>query len=83
MKNDNNCGSCRAPLKNEDVLGTNSDGTKNKEYCSFCYQEGKWVHDVSMEEFMTLVLPRMPFPEPISRMLLKKGMPKLKRWATN
>ena len=33
------CQSCGMPLT-EEVLGTNADGSKNEEYCMYCYREG-------------------------------------------
>ena len=30
------CQSCGMPL-NDQVLGTNDDGSKNEEYCMYCY----------------------------------------------
>jgi len=31
------CQSCGMPLT-EEVLGTNADGSKNKDYCMYCYK---------------------------------------------
>ena len=33
------CQSCGMPLTNE-ILGSNADGTKNEEYCIYCYKDG-------------------------------------------
>ena len=33
------CQSCGMPLS-EEVLGTNADGSKNEEYCIYCYKDG-------------------------------------------
>lgn len=30
------CQSCGMPLQNQDELGTNSDGSRNEEYCCYC-----------------------------------------------
>ncbi len=43
------CQSCGMPLS-EDVLGTNADGTKNEEYCIYCYKDGAFTGDFTMEE---------------------------------
>ena len=32
------CQSCAMPLTEESLLGTNADGTKNGEYCIYCYK---------------------------------------------
>ncbi len=45
------CQSCGMPLT-EDVLGTNADGTKNEDYCMYCYKDGKFLQDCTMEEMI-------------------------------
>ena len=42
------CQSCGMPLTDE-VLGTNADGSKNHEYCIYCYKDGAFTGDFSME----------------------------------
>ncbi len=39
------------PLTNE-ILGTNADGTKNEEYCIYCYKDGAFTDDLTMEEMV-------------------------------
>ena len=43
------CQSCGMPLT-DDVLGTNADGSKNEEYCIYCYKDGAFTGDFTMEE---------------------------------
>ena len=43
------CQSCGMPLT-EDVLGTNADGSKNEEYCVYCYKDGRFLQECTMEE---------------------------------
>ena len=45
------CQSCGMPLT-DDVLGTNADGTKNEDYCMYCYKDGKFLQDCTMEEMI-------------------------------
>ena len=45
------CQSCGMPLT-EQVLGTDADGTKNGDYCMYCYKDGKFVLDCTMEEMI-------------------------------
>ena len=45
------CQSCGMPLTDE-VLGTNADGSKNEEYCMYCYNDGKFLQDCTMEEMI-------------------------------
>ena len=45
------CQSCGMPLTDE-VLGTNADGTKNEDYCIYCYKEGQFLQDCTMDEMV-------------------------------
>ena len=45
------CQSCGMPLTDE-VLGTNADGTKNEDYCMYCYKDGKFLQDCTMDEMI-------------------------------
>jgi hypothetical protein len=52
MENMMFCQSCGMPLeksvKGED-FGTNADGAKNNDYCAYCYKDGKFTQDVTMD----------------------------------
>lgn len=37
------------PLTDE-ILGTNADGSKNEEYCAYCYRDGAFTGNFTMEE---------------------------------
>lgn len=45
------CQSCGMPLTN-DVLGTNADGSKNEDYCMYCYMDGQFLQDCTMDEMI-------------------------------
>ena len=73
----------------DDVLGTNADGTKNEDYCMYCYKGGQFLQDCTMEEmiehcaqFVNAVNEGLPQPitkeEYIGQM--KMYFPHLKRW---
>lgn len=53
MKNNNKdlkfCQSCGMPL-NDDILGTNADNSKNQDYCIYCYKDGAFTGNFTMEE---------------------------------
>ena len=36
----------------EEVFGTNADGSKNDEYCVYCYKDGTFTMDCSMDEMI-------------------------------
>ena len=42
------------PMPDDSVLGTDRDGSVNSDYCRYCYDKGKFLHDVSMEEFIDM-----------------------------
>lgn len=76
------------PLTNE-VLGNNADGSKSEDYCMFCYKDGAFTMDCTMEEmvehstqFLDEVNKHMPKPmtkEEYKQMMLG-FFPMLKRW---
>ena len=45
------CQSCGMPLT-EEILGTNADGSKNEEYCIYCFTDGAFTSDFTMEEMV-------------------------------
>ncbi len=45
------CQSCGMPLTDE-ILGTNDDGTKSEEYCIYCYKDGAFTDNLTMEEMV-------------------------------
>ena len=82
------CQSCGMPL-NEHVLGTNADGSKNEDYCMYCYKDGKFLQNCTMEEmiehcaqFVDEVNKQMP--QPMTRdeykTMMRGFFPMLKRW---
>ena len=36
----------------EDVLGINADGTKNEDYCIYCYKDGAFTGEFTMEQMV-------------------------------
>lgn len=42
------CQSCAMPMT-EETFGTNADGSKNEEYCIYCYENGAFTSDLTME----------------------------------
>ena len=82
------CQSCGMPLT-EEVLGTNADGSKNEDYCMYCYRDGKFLQDCTMEEmiehcaqFVNAV--NEGLEKPITKEeyigMMKTYFPQLKRW---
>lgn len=76
------------PLNNEN-LGTNADGSKNEDYCMYCYKDGKFTNDCTMEEmiefcaqFVDEVNKNMPKPmtKEEYKAMMWQYFPMLKRW---
>ena len=45
------CQSCSIPLTDTNK-GTNSDGSSNNDYCTYCYQEGQFAQDFTMNQMI-------------------------------
>lgn len=78
------CQSCGMPL-NDEVLGSNADGSKNEDYCCYCYKDGKFTADCTMEEMIDFCVGPMVEHNPeLTREAAKERMmqffPTLKRW---
>ena len=76
------------PLTN-DVLGTNADGSKNEDFCMYCYREGRFLQDCTMEEMIEhcaqfVGAVNEGLEKPITREeyigQMKTYFPQLKRW---
>ncbi len=46
------CQSCGMPLQEQEELGTNQDGSKNEEYCCYCFKDGAFTMDCTMEQMI-------------------------------
>ena len=51
------CQSCSMPMEDKSVYGTNKDGSKNSDYCIYCYKNGDFIDKVSMEEYIDMMIP--------------------------
>lgn len=88
MENQKFCQSCAMPLEGDELLGTNADGSKNEDYCIYCFKDGKFTSDMSMEEMMNFCIEKMVEVHPDIDKQEATGMmnavfPKLKRWAND
>lgn len=83
------CQSCGMPMQSAEQFGTNQDGSASQDYCCYCYKEGVFVQDCTMEgmiehcvrflgEFNGACGTRYTEEEAIAEM--KKYFPTLKRW---
>lgn len=79
------CQSCAMPLESEDLYGTNADGSKNDDYCHYCFKDGSFTKDETMEEMIETCVPFVsknnPWPdEDSARNAMRELFPQLKRW---
>lgn len=82
------CQSCGMPLSSEN-RGTNADGSRNEDYCMFCFKDGKFVQDMTMEQMIEHCA---QFTDEINRQsgqnltkeeakeMMRRFFPHLKRW---
>ncbi len=76
------CQSCGMPLHEPAVLGTDEKGIPIEEYCLYCYKDGKFTSDVTMEEMIQLCAKYVQnVPKEKAVFDMRMQFPKLKRWA--
>lgn len=82
------CQSCGMPL-NDEVLGTNTNGSKNEDYCMYCYKNGKFTNDCTMDEMIEFCAQYVDevnknMPKPMTKdeykQIMRQYFPTLKRW---
>lgn len=78
------CQSCAMPMnESAEMYGSNADGSKNEEYCKYCFENGKYTQNCSMEEMIEICVPHMTkqgMSEDKARKIMNDCLPKLKRW---
>ncbi|MDE7024295.1 MAG: zinc ribbon domain-containing protein [Paramuribaculum sp.] len=82
------CQSCGMPL-NDNNKGTNTNGSRNEDYCTWCYKDGKYTQDMTMEQMIEHCA---QFTEEINKQsgqnlsveqakeMMRQFFPHLKRW---
>lgn len=78
------CQSCGMPLEDEKDFGKNSDGSRSADYCCYCFSNGSFVKDETLEEMIESCIPfriseDCPDAE-TARINMMSYMPNLKRW---
>ena len=68
--------------------GTNADGSKNEDYCKYCFENGKFAQDCTMQEMIEFCVPHMAagnsgMSEDEARKMMCGFFPTLKRWKEN
>ena len=70
----------------DEHYGTEADGSKSKDYCKYCYDNGAFTSDCTMEEMMEYCVQPMVenvpgMTEAQARAIMNEHFPQLKRWA--
>ncbi len=80
------CQSCGMPLEQEDHYGTEKDGGKNADYCSYCFKDGQFTADITMDEMIAICAEHidewgMEITKEEAIAQMKQCFPTFKRWA--
>lgn len=85
------CQSCGMPLTNE-TKGTNADGSLNDDYCVYCYKDGRFTQDFTMNQMIDFCLQFLDQMNAASgwnlthtqaKEQMEQYFPHLKRWKDN
>lgn len=84
------CQSCGMPLNAAEHFGTNADQSVNEEYCAYCFKDGAFTSDCTMDEMIEHCLvyiddfnkdSEKKFTVEEARAGMKEFFPHLKRWS--
>ena len=84
--NEKYCGCCGMPMgETDEMYGTNGDGSKNADYCKYCFENGAFTFQGSMEEMIEICIPHViaadsTTTEEAARKMMTEWFPTLKRW---
>ena len=76
------CQCCGMPLEDE-FLGRDSDGALNEKFCKWCYDEGHFLSDCTMEEMQeqcVSIMVQQGVEENAARQHMVSVLPQLERW---
>jgi len=78
------CQSCGMPMKITSDYGTHADKSKNKEYCTYCFQNGQFTKpEITMGEMIqgcVAIMVKYGMPEEQAKKQIEVLIPTLKRW---
>jgi hypothetical protein len=83
MGNTHFCQSCSMPIDKPELKGTEKNGSKSDEYCTYCYQHGSFVNpDMTFDEMKKMVKEQMEIRNIDTGIinLALGNLPHLKRW---
>ncbi len=78
------CQSCGMPLADDCFIGTDADGALNEKYCKWCFADGQFTYECTMEEMIESCVPHMLGNgwenEADCRAFMARILPTLERW---
>ncbi|MBR9705811.1 transcriptional regulator [Candidatus Pacearchaeota archaeon] len=79
------CQSCAMPLKKSEDFGTENDESKSKDFCHFCYKDGKFTDEgitlnEKVDQLVDIAISKLGLSEDLARTMAKTKLPTLKRW---
>ncbi|MDD5110659.1 MAG: zinc ribbon domain-containing protein [Patescibacteria group bacterium] len=78
------CQSCGMPMQKSEDFGKNADGSASAEYCRYCFQNGKYTVDMTLEQFIEknveIAKSKLGMSEADARAMATSVIPNLKRW---
>ena len=83
------CQSCGMPMDAPELFGTNADSSKNDDYCTYCFKDGKFTQDITMDEMIEVCLQHLDefnkdsekkVTADEAKTMMKEYFPTLKRW---
>ena len=80
------CQSCGMPLTADSPLfAHHADGSINPHYCSYCYKDGAFTQDITLEDMIKQSIPYVvqnnpSLTEAIAQNMMEKTLPYLARW---
>ena len=80
------CQSCAMPMgTTNEMYGTNADGSKSEDYCQYCFENGAFTANATMDEMIAICLPHMTsansgMSEADAKNMMLEFFPTLKRW---
>ena len=86
------CQSCGMPMTSVDQFGTEKDGSTSPDFCVYCYKEGAFTEDVTMDEMIDHCVQYLDefnkdsekkFTKEEAIAQMKEFFPHLKRWKKN
>lgn len=80
------CQSCGMPLEADEHFGTNQDGGKNADYCAYCFQNGAFTAEMTMDEMIAYCAEHaeewgMKMTKEQATAAMNGYFPTLKRWS--